>query len=59
MQLIKQIRDLRITIVVVEHIVKAILGLSDRIVVLNWSLANFPNLHMWRFITLLNRQIWG
>jgi branched-chain amino acid transport system ATP-binding protein len=34
MQLIKQIRDLRITIVVVEHIVKAILGLSDRIVVL-------------------------
>jgi len=35
MQLIKQIRDLRITIVVVEHIVKAILGLSDRIVVLN------------------------
>lgn len=35
MQLIKQIRDLTITIVVVEHIVKAILGLSDRIVVLN------------------------
>ena len=35
MQLIKQIRDLRITIVVVEHIVKAILGLSDRILVLN------------------------
>jgi len=35
MQLIKQIRDLRITIVVVEHIVKAILGLSDRIIVLN------------------------
>ena len=35
MQLIKQIRDLKITIVVVEHIVKAILGLSDRIVVLN------------------------
>jgi branched-chain amino acid transport system ATP-binding protein len=34
-QLTKQIRDLRITIVVVEHIVKAILGLSDRIVVLN------------------------
>lgn len=33
--LIKQIRDLKITIVVVEHIVKAILGLSDRIVVLN------------------------
>lgn len=35
MQLIKQIRDSDITIVVVEHIVKAILGLSDRIVVLN------------------------
>ena len=35
MQLIEQIRDLKITIVVVEHIVKAILGLSDRIVVLN------------------------
>jgi branched-chain amino acid transport system ATP-binding protein len=35
MQLIKQIRDSKITIVVVEHIVKAILGLSDRIIVLN------------------------
>lgn len=35
MDLIKQIRDSGITIVVVEHIVKAILGLSDRIVVLN------------------------
>ena len=35
MQLIRQIRDLKITIVVVEHIVKAILGLSDRIIVLN------------------------
>jgi branched-chain amino acid transport system ATP-binding protein len=35
MQLIRQIRDSRITIVVVEHIVKAILGLSDRIIVLN------------------------
>ncbi len=35
MQLIKQIRDSNITIVVVEHIVKAILGLSDRIIVLN------------------------
>jgi branched-chain amino acid transport system ATP-binding protein len=35
MQLIEQIRDLKITIVVVEHIVKAILGLSDRIIVLN------------------------
>jgi len=35
MALIKQIRDQGTTIVVVEHIVKAILGLSDRIVVLN------------------------
>jgi len=35
MQLIKQIRDSDMTIIVVEHIVKAILGLSDRIVVLN------------------------
>jgi branched-chain amino acid transport system ATP-binding protein len=35
MQLVKQIRDSKITIVIVEHIVKAILGLSDRIVVLN------------------------
>jgi branched-chain amino acid transport system ATP-binding protein len=35
MQLIRQIRDSGITIMVVEHIVKAILGLSDRIVVLN------------------------
>jgi branched-chain amino acid transport system ATP-binding protein len=35
MELIKRIRDSGTTIVVVEHIVKAILGLSDRIVVLN------------------------
>lgn len=35
MRLVKQIRDSNITIVVVEHIVKAILGLSDRIIVLN------------------------
>jgi branched-chain amino acid transport system ATP-binding protein len=35
MQLVKQIRDSKITIVIVEHIVKAILGLSDRIAVLN------------------------
>jgi branched-chain amino acid transport system ATP-binding protein len=33
--LIKQIRDSNITIIVVEHIVKAICGLSDRILVLN------------------------
>jgi len=35
MYLIRHIRDSNVTIVVVEHIVKAILGLSDRIVVLN------------------------
>lgn len=35
MQLIEQIRDLKITIVLVEHIVKAILRLSDRVIVLN------------------------
>jgi branched-chain amino acid transport system ATP-binding protein len=35
MELIKQIRASGITIIVIEHIVKAILGLSDRIVVLN------------------------
>ena len=35
MRLVKQIRDAGLTIIVVEHIVKAIVGLSDRIVVLN------------------------
>jgi len=36
MQLIRQIKDdLNLTILMVEHIVKAIVGLSDRIVVLN------------------------
>ena len=36
MQLIRQVKeDLNLTIVMVEHIVKAIVGLSDRIVVLN------------------------
>lgn len=35
MALIRQIRDSQVTIIVVEHIVKAIVGLSDRIVVLN------------------------
>jgi len=36
MGLIRQLhRDLNLTIVIVEHIVKAILGLSDRIIVLN------------------------
>jgi branched-chain amino acid transport system ATP-binding protein len=35
MALIRRIRDSGITMIVVEHIVKAILGLSDRIIVLN------------------------
>ena len=36
MSLIKEIKDdLKLTIVIVEHIVKAILGLSDRVIVLN------------------------
>lgn len=36
MQLIRQIKkDLNLTILIVEHIVKAVVGLSDRIVVLN------------------------
>lgn len=35
MALIRRIRDSGITIIVVEHIVKAILGLSNRIIVLN------------------------
>jgi ABC-type branched-subunit amino acid transport system ATPase component len=35
MVLIRQIRDSGITLVVVEHIIKVILGLSERIVVLN------------------------
>jgi branched-chain amino acid transport system ATP-binding protein len=35
MQLIRKIRDSGITILVVEHIVKAICGLSDRVIVLN------------------------
>jgi len=34
-QLIKRIRDSNITILVVEHIVKAIVGVSDRVMVLN------------------------
>ena len=36
MQLIRQIKnDLNLTILMVEHIVKAVVGLSDRIIVLN------------------------
>ena len=35
MELIKSIRDMGITIIMVEHLVKAVFGLADRIVVLN------------------------
>jgi len=35
MTLIRQVRDSGMTLIVVEHIIKAILGLSDRIAVLN------------------------
>jgi branched-chain amino acid transport system ATP-binding protein len=35
MQLVREIRQANITIIIVEHIVKAICGLSDRIIVLN------------------------
>jgi branched-chain amino acid transport system ATP-binding protein len=34
-ELIRRIRDTRVTIIMVEHIVKALFGLSDRVVVLN------------------------
>ncbi len=35
METVREIRDSGITIVIVEHIMKAVMGLSDRIVVLN------------------------
>jgi len=35
MELIKRIRDMGITIIMVEHVVKAVFGIADRIVVLN------------------------
>jgi branched-chain amino acid transport system ATP-binding protein len=35
MRLVKQIRSSNVTIIIVEHIVKAIMGLSDRVMVLN------------------------
>jgi len=37
MNLIRRIRDLGVTIVVVEHNMRAVMGLSDRIVVLNYG----------------------
>jgi len=35
MELVKRIRDSGITVIMVEHIMKAVLGISDRIIVLN------------------------
>jgi branched-chain amino acid transport system ATP-binding protein len=35
MKLIRQIRDAGISLIVVEHVMKAILGLSERVIVLN------------------------
>jgi branched-chain amino acid transport system ATP-binding protein len=35
MELVKKIRDSGITVIMVEHIMKAVLGISDRIMVLN------------------------
>jgi ABC-type branched-subunit amino acid transport system ATPase component len=35
MELIQRIRDTGITIIMVEHLVKAVFGIADRIVVLN------------------------
>jgi ABC-type branched-subunit amino acid transport system ATPase component len=35
MNLIREIRDSGISLVVVEHVMKAILGLSERVIVLN------------------------
>ena len=35
MELVKKIRGSGITVIMVEHIMKAVLGISDRIIVLN------------------------
>ncbi len=35
MNLVNKIRDSGITVIMVEHIMKAVLGISDRIMVLN------------------------
>jgi ABC-type branched-subunit amino acid transport system ATPase component len=35
MDLVNKIRDSGITVIMVEHIMKAVLGISDRIIVLN------------------------
>ncbi len=35
MSLVKKIRDSGITLIVVEHVMRAVLGISDRVIVLN------------------------
>jgi ABC-type branched-subunit amino acid transport system ATPase component len=35
MNLVNKIRDSGVTVIMVEHIMKAVLGISDRIIVLN------------------------
>jgi ABC-type branched-subunit amino acid transport system ATPase component len=35
MRLVKEIRDSGITLIVVEHVMRAVLGISDRVIVLN------------------------
>jgi branched-chain amino acid transport system ATP-binding protein len=35
MQLVKQIRDRGVTVLMIEHVMKAIMGICDRIIVLH------------------------
>ncbi len=35
MELVRKIRESGITVIMVEHIMKAVLGVSDRVIVLN------------------------
>ncbi len=37
MELIQQVRAQGVTIVMVEHVMKAIMGISDRVMVLNYG----------------------
>ena len=58
--LVKGIRDSGITLIVVEHVMKVILGISDRIIVLKTgekSLTGFPRRSV--AIRELSKRIWG